>query len=146
MSVEVRIPQIGFSTQEGTLVEWLVADGAPVEEGQLLYTLELDKSVQEIESPAKGTLKVHAETGKVYGDPAQFLCVAAEFPGKNGKNFIDDITGDDEGMFTLYDPHDRLFSTAAGKCQCGDEDIRVKDDPHFLRYRLRSSSVRIPFS
>lgn len=66
MSVEVRIPQIGFSTQEGTLVEWLVEDGAPVTEGQLLYTLELDKSVQEIEAPATGTLKVHAETGKVY--------------------------------------------------------------------------------
>src|SRR5262249_49704901 len=52
MSVEVRIPQIGFSTQEGTLTEWLVADGGRVEAGKPLYTLELDKSVQEIESPA----------------------------------------------------------------------------------------------
>jgi pyruvate/2-oxoglutarate dehydrogenase complex dihydrolipoamide acyltransferase (E2) component len=66
MSVEVRIPQIGFSTQEGTLVEWLVADGAAVAEGAPLYTLELDKSIQEIESPASGTLKVHAVVGAVY--------------------------------------------------------------------------------
>jgi pyruvate/2-oxoglutarate dehydrogenase complex dihydrolipoamide acyltransferase (E2) component len=66
MSVEVRIPQIGFSTQEGTLVEWLVADGAAVAEGAPLYTLELDKSIQEIESPASGTLKVHAAVGAVY--------------------------------------------------------------------------------
>lgn len=66
MSTEVRIPSIGFSTQEGTLTEWLVADGATVEKGQPLYTLELDKSVQEIESPASGTLKVIAQVGEVY--------------------------------------------------------------------------------
>jgi pyruvate/2-oxoglutarate dehydrogenase complex dihydrolipoamide acyltransferase (E2) component len=66
MSVEVKIPQIGFSTQEGTLVEWLVPDGAKVQEGAPLYTLELDKSVQEVNSPASGTLKVHAATGQAY--------------------------------------------------------------------------------
>ena len=66
MSVEVRIPQIGFSTQEGTLTEWLVADGGKVEAGKPLYTLELDKSVQEVEAPASGTLKIHAATGEVY--------------------------------------------------------------------------------
>lgn len=66
MTTEVRIPSIGFSTQEGTLTEWLVADGASVEQGQPLYTLELDKSVQEIESPASGTLKIIGEVGEVY--------------------------------------------------------------------------------
>ena len=66
MSTEVRIPSIGFSTQEGTLTSWLVADGDSVEAGQPLYELELDKSVQEIEAPASGTLKVKAEVGEVY--------------------------------------------------------------------------------
>lgn len=66
MSTEVRIPSIGFSTQEATLAEWLVADGETVEKGQPLYALELDKSTQEIEAPASGTLKIQAETGEVY--------------------------------------------------------------------------------
>lgn len=66
MSTEVRIPSIGFATQEATLAEWLVADGETVEKGQLLYTLELDKSVQEVESPAAGTLKIIAEAGEMY--------------------------------------------------------------------------------
>ena len=66
MSTEIRIPQIGFSTQEGTLVEFLVADGGQVEEGAPLYTLELDKSVQEVPAPASGTLKVIAATGEAY--------------------------------------------------------------------------------
>lgn len=66
MSTEVRIPSIGFSTQEATLTAWLVADGESVEQGQPLYELELDKSIQEVESPASGTLKVIAEEGEAY--------------------------------------------------------------------------------
>ncbi len=66
MSTEVRIPSIGFSTQEATLTEWLADDGATVEKGQPLYTIELDKSVQEVESPAAGTLRIKAETDEVY--------------------------------------------------------------------------------
>jgi pyruvate/2-oxoglutarate dehydrogenase complex dihydrolipoamide acyltransferase (E2) component len=66
MSVEVRIPQIGFSMQEGTLVEWLVPDGGQVENGTALYTLELDKAVQEVPAPAAGTLRVHAAVGQAY--------------------------------------------------------------------------------
>ena len=66
MSVEVRIPQIGFSMQEGTLVEWLVKDGECVENGAPLYTLELDKSVQEVSASTSGRLKVHADAGQAY--------------------------------------------------------------------------------
>ena len=66
MSIEVRIPQIGFSMLEGTLVEWLVPDGGHVENGAPLYTLELDKAVQEVPAPAAGRLKVHVEVGQVY--------------------------------------------------------------------------------
>ena len=66
MSTEVRIPQIGFAAQEGTLVEWLAPDGAEVQAGMALYVLELDKSTQEIEAPASGKLKIHAEIGAAY--------------------------------------------------------------------------------
>ena len=66
MSVEIRVPQIGFSMTEGTLAQWLVADGAKVSEGTPIYTLEIDKATQDVESPAAGTLKVHAEVGQVY--------------------------------------------------------------------------------
>ena len=66
MSTQVLLPKIGFSMNEGTLAEWLAADGAAIKEGQPLYALESDKSVQEIEAPASGTLKIIAKTGEVY--------------------------------------------------------------------------------
>ena len=66
MIIEVLFPKIGFSMEEGKLLEWLVADGSSVQEGQPLYALESDKSVQEIESPASGTLRISAVAGEDY--------------------------------------------------------------------------------
>ena len=51
---------------EGVLSEWLVADGKPVREGEPLFSLESDKSTNEVESPATGTLRVVAVPGETY--------------------------------------------------------------------------------
>jgi pyruvate/2-oxoglutarate dehydrogenase complex dihydrolipoamide acyltransferase (E2) component len=66
MAVEVLLPKLGFSMNEGVLAEWLVADGGQAVEGQPLYALESEKSTQEVESPATGTLKIIAEVGETY--------------------------------------------------------------------------------
>lgn len=66
MAIDVLLPKIGFSMNEGTLAEWLVEDGGEAVEGQPLYALESDKSTQEVESPATGTLKIIAQTGETY--------------------------------------------------------------------------------
>ena len=66
MSTEVLLPKLGFSMEEGKLVEWLVPDGGGAVEGQPLYVLESEKSTQEVESPASGKLKIVATTDEVY--------------------------------------------------------------------------------
>ncbi len=66
MSVQILLPKLGFSMNEGVLSAWLHADGAAVTQGQALYALESEKSVEEIESPASGTLKIIAAVGQTY--------------------------------------------------------------------------------
>ena len=66
MATQVLLPKIGFSVSEGVLAQWLVADGSRIEAGQPLYSLESEKSVQEIESPASGTLRIIAQVGETY--------------------------------------------------------------------------------
>jgi pyruvate/2-oxoglutarate dehydrogenase complex dihydrolipoamide acyltransferase (E2) component len=66
MSVDVVLPKIGFSMTEGVLAEWLVADGGQTVEGKTLYSLESEKSVQEVESPATGTLRILKPKGETY--------------------------------------------------------------------------------
>ena len=66
VATQILLPKIGFSMNEATLSEWMVEDGAVVTAGQPLYALESDKSVQEVESPASGTLRIVAQIGEVY--------------------------------------------------------------------------------
>lgn len=64
--MKVLMPKIGFANDPGTLAQWLHEDGAAVKQGEPLYTLESDKAVEEIESPASGTLRIRAEAGSSY--------------------------------------------------------------------------------
>ena len=66
MAVEILLPKIGFSMNEGQVAEWLAKDGEEVKEGQPLYSLEADKSTNEVEAPASGTLRIVAQLGETY--------------------------------------------------------------------------------
>ncbi|GAB3523296.1 hypothetical protein GCM10027575_55480 [Phytohabitans suffuscus] len=60
------MPKLGMSMEEGTVTEWHVADGDRVEAGQILYTLETDKTANEVPSPLAGVIKLIAVAGESY--------------------------------------------------------------------------------
>jgi len=66
MAVPISIPRLGFAMTEGTIVEWVVDDGATVEAGDHIYTLESDKVETEIEAPASGILHQVGVAGETY--------------------------------------------------------------------------------
>ncbi len=66
MAFQVTLPKFGFSMSEGIVSEWLAEDGAQVTEGQPLYSLESDKTTNEVESPATGKLKIIGKVGETY--------------------------------------------------------------------------------
>jgi pyruvate dehydrogenase E2 component (dihydrolipoamide acetyltransferase) len=56
---------LGEGLTEGEIVEWLVKEGEPVEEGQVFVKVETDKAVLEIPSPRKGmVLRIGAGEGE----------------------------------------------------------------------------------
>src|SRR6185312_6950287 len=64
MSIPITIPRLGWNMEQGTFVEWLKADGDDVKPGDLLYRLEGEKSVEEIESFDAGVLSIPANGPK----------------------------------------------------------------------------------
>ena len=66
MPNEIRIPKIGMSATEMTLLEWMFADGDRVEVSDVIYTVETDKTTTEIEAQSAGTLRVMAAEGESY--------------------------------------------------------------------------------
>jgi pyruvate/2-oxoglutarate dehydrogenase complex dihydrolipoamide acyltransferase (E2) component len=68
MKTILRVPKLAVSMQTGLLTSWLAQDGEQVDQGQPLYTLEIEKSVMDVQAPASGVLKrigVENETYKV---------------------------------------------------------------------------------
>ena len=57
--------------EEGTLQEWLVEDGAAVNEGDPLYVLETDKVENEVTAPAAGVLRQSGVPGETYAVGAE---------------------------------------------------------------------------
>jgi pyruvate/2-oxoglutarate dehydrogenase complex dihydrolipoamide acyltransferase (E2) component len=66
MATVLTIPKLEMSMSEGTLAEWMVESGTVVNEGDVIYTLETDKTAREIEAPVSGTLMIKASDGETY--------------------------------------------------------------------------------
>lgn len=67
MAIEITIPRLGWSMDEGTFVEWLKRDGAMVKSGDAIFSLESEKALQEVESVDEGILHIPAD-GPAEGD------------------------------------------------------------------------------
>jgi len=56
MATDIKMPQLGESIAEGTVVKWLVQVGGMIEKDQSLLEVETEKVALEIPSPATGVL------------------------------------------------------------------------------------------
>jgi pyruvate dehydrogenase E2 component (dihydrolipoamide acetyltransferase) len=92
MAIEITIPRLGWSMDEGTFSQWLKQDGDDVQEGDALFELESDKAVLPVESFDAGTLRIPAsgpqpgDTVKV-GQSIGYLCKPGEqIPSSDDKS------------------------------------------------------------
>lgn len=56
MAVEVVLPMLGITVEKGKIVEWLKNEGDPVEKGEIIFVVEVEKATTEVECPASGIL------------------------------------------------------------------------------------------
>lgn len=57
MPVEVILPKVDMDMETGVIIEWKVVDGAHVRPGDILFDIETNKSVMEVESPGTGIIR-----------------------------------------------------------------------------------------
>lgn len=64
MATRIDMPQLGLTMEKGTILQWLKAEGDPVEKGQPVVLIQTEKVEYEVEAPGAGTLlKVVAKEG-----------------------------------------------------------------------------------
>lgn len=56
MAIEVILPKLGLTMEEGTISGWLVNEGQTVKKGEPLLAIETDKVTIDVEAPATGIL------------------------------------------------------------------------------------------
>jgi pyruvate dehydrogenase E2 component (dihydrolipoamide acetyltransferase) len=57
MITEIILPKLGQTMEKGTIVEWLKHEGDAVRRGDVLFTVETDKAVLEVEAQEPGFLR-----------------------------------------------------------------------------------------
>jgi UDP-glucose 4-epimerase len=62
--IEIIVPRLGWSMEEGAFVAWHKKDGEFVSAGEPLFSIEGDKAVQEVESIDSGKLRIAANGPK----------------------------------------------------------------------------------
>lgn len=56
MAIELRMPSLGMTMEEGKIVAWRVREGDRVTRGQVVVEVESEKAAYEVEAPVDGTV------------------------------------------------------------------------------------------
>ena len=67
MPEKILMPSLGETIREGTLIEWLKRDREQVKKGDILFTIESDKALTDIEAVKNGILHI-SPNGPLPGD------------------------------------------------------------------------------
>jgi len=91
MAKEVRLPQLGQTMEEGTIVGYMVNVGDEVKKGDVIFEVETDKATLEVESPADGFVKhILAEVGQTLA-VGQAILILGDRDEKISQSFLDSL-------------------------------------------------------
>jgi pyruvate dehydrogenase E2 component (dihydrolipoamide acetyltransferase) len=78
MATEFLMPKLGLTMEEGTILEWLVEDGATITPGTAVLRIETDKVESDVEAPAQGRFVRAAAVGDTFACGAVIGYLLAE--------------------------------------------------------------------
>lgn len=85
MAIEIVMPKLGWTMEEGILDEWIKRDGDEVQPGDIIFVVESDKALQEIEAFDGGILRISPDAPPVgstvkIGETLAYLVQPGEAP------------------------------------------------------------------
>ena len=88
MAIQFKLAAMGHTMETGRVVEWHISEGESIDEGQLLISIETDKTVVDVNSPVSGVLlKAVGQVDAEYdvGDVLAWIGAAGEtVPDQSG--------------------------------------------------------------
>ena len=75
---EVRVPSLGDQIEDAEITEWIAAEGATVEPGEVIAILETEKSSYDLEASHKGLLHIITDVSDDRVSIGELIGVIAE--------------------------------------------------------------------
>ena len=129
MQVEVLVPQIGEAVAELILVAWHKEVGDEIEKGDLLFEIDSDKAIVEVEAFVDGTLTQIIAPGESSVMPQQVVAII-----ETATETDFDIRQDQDALSHAPLP----VSNAGYRADAGQESV----DPHQRKQRADSQGER----
>src|SRR3546814_13289442 len=126
MPIEIKMPALSPTMEEGTLAKWLVKEGDKVASGDLLAEIETDKATMEFEAVDEGTIVslavAEGADGVKVGTVIALLAAEGEdtgaAPSKPAKAEKSEKAQATESK--PAEPQPRPETEAMGRAACGD--------------------------
>jgi len=133
MAKEIRVPQLGETMKEGTIVDYRVKVGDEVKKGDVILEIETDKATLEMESPASGFVKhILAEVNETLPVGAPILVLGGK-DEQVPQSFIDSLTGGrrqrTEDRRQKTENHPDISGLAPAPVAGGDERRKIMASP-----------------
>jgi|TARA_Y100000310_G_scaffold245344_1_gene250314 pyruvate dehydrogenase E2 component (dihydrolipoamide acetyltransferase) len=93
MATTVHIPKVGMTMEDGDLVRWLVADGATVHPGQIVFEMETEKVEIEVEAEEEGVLKQLVAAGTKLKPGAVVGCLLVGSESEVPSDILSQVAG-----------------------------------------------------
>ncbi len=135
MAIEIRLPKLGLTMEEGTVDEWLLADGAVVTTGMPLLRLATDKIDVDVEAEAEGILHRAVPNGTTLepGAVLGWLLAAGEAPPGGGAPVVAAPAGVPVAEVAAEDVAVITTVGGAGDVEVASADGRVFISPNARR-------------
>jgi len=129
----LTLPRLGQTMETGRIVEWLIEEGAEYAEGSIVYSIETDKTVLEVQATLPGKLlrKLAASDTEL---PVGALVAVAADPGEQAsaaqvQSFIDSNGGAGSGASASGGSRGPLASGASGAAGGSSASGGVESQP-----------------
>ena len=114
MATELKMPQMGYDMEEGTVVRWLKEEGSTVGRNEPVAEIETDKAVVEFESEAEGVLlRIVASEGSIVpvGETIAVVGLEEEATDLISSTNLDESSDSDSGIENELDESPELQET-----------------------------------
>jgi len=133
VAIPIRLPAASSDIESGSILEWRKSVGDPVEAGDVLFDVETDKAVFEVESPGAGTLGKILFPGGSSDIPVDTVVGVLLEPGESVEDLADYQMTDGENEAEL-DGAPAVTAAGGGREMDGpvsraDEDGRILASP-----------------